>query len=149
MLKICTMYCVSHLAHIKSAGTEQTLKDWGGRGGGAVNGSPIKFFARVGLCPKFKTPDNLCTRSWWKHFPTTEIWSQQNYEARRRRMESIGLTVSKLHPKQWSKVPVEKSSRLVWSGYQTCPVHTKSFIKFKSFFPPLILELRGTKIDEI
>jgi hypothetical protein len=30
-----------------------------------------------------------------------------------------------------------------------CSVHTENFPKFKSFFPHLILELRGTKIDGI
>jgi hypothetical protein len=47
------------------------------------------------------------------------------------------------------KIPAEKSNGLVRSGYRTCLVHTKNFSKFKSLFPPLILELRGTKIDEI
>jgi hypothetical protein len=27
---------------------------------GSVNGSRIKFFARIDLCPKFKTPSNIC-----------------------------------------------------------------------------------------
>jgi hypothetical protein len=27
---------------------------------GGVNGSRIKFFARLSLCPKMKTPGNLC-----------------------------------------------------------------------------------------
>jgi hypothetical protein len=31
-------------------------------GGGVVNGSRIKLFARMGLCPEFKTRDNLCAR---------------------------------------------------------------------------------------
>jgi hypothetical protein len=64
-------------------------------------------------------------------------------------MRSIRLMVSKVHLKQGSKVPAEKPSGLVRSEYQTCPVHIENFLKFKSVFPPLILELRGTKIDEI
>jgi hypothetical protein len=48
---------------------------------------------------------------------------------------------------QW--LLLKKSSGLVWSGYQTCPVHPENFSKFKYFFQTLILELRGTKLDEI
>jgi hypothetical protein len=78
--------------------TRYSVKDRGTTRGG-VNGSEIKFFARIGLCPKFKTLDNHYTRRWWKHFPTTETWYQQNDEASGRRMRSIKLMVSKVHLK--------------------------------------------------
>jgi hypothetical protein len=42
------------------------VKDQGGRseggGGGGVNMSRIKFFSRIGLCTKIKTPGNLYAR---------------------------------------------------------------------------------------
>jgi hypothetical protein len=34
------------------------VKDRGATGRG-VNGSRVKFFVRISLCPKFKTPDNI------------------------------------------------------------------------------------------
>jgi hypothetical protein len=81
---------------------------------GGVNGSRI-IFLRIGLCPKIKTLGNLCARYWWNNFPKALTWSQQNYEASGRRMRSIGLTVSKLCSKKWSKVAAEKVQR-------TCPI---------------------------
>jgi hypothetical protein len=91
-------------------------------GGGGVNGSWIKFFARINLYPKIKTPGKLCARMWWKRFPTAEKWSQQNYEASRRRMGSIGLTVRKLPSKQSSNVAAEKARRISPALNQICPV---------------------------
>jgi hypothetical protein len=75
--------------------------------GGGVNESQIKIFERIGLCHEIKTPGNLYVRRWWKHFPTTEKWSQQNYEASGRRMRSIGLMIEKLRSKQSSNIVVE------------------------------------------
>jgi hypothetical protein len=47
-----------------------------------VNGSWIKFFTRIDLCPEFKTSGNLCAK-WWMNFLTenmilTKLWSQRN-----------------------------------------------------------------------
>jgi hypothetical protein len=106
-----------------------------------VNGSRIEFFLRINLCPKIKTPGNLYARRWLKHLTTVETWSQKNYKANRRRMGSIRLTISKLCLKQWSRVAAGK---VQW----TFPVHPEYFLKFKSFFPTLIHELWGTKLDE-
>jgi hypothetical protein len=78
--------------------------------------------------------------------PAEEEWDQlnlrlANYEANRRRMVSIELTISKLYSKRSSKVA---SQKVRW----TCLIHPKNFPKFKSFFPILILELQVTKLDE-
>jgi hypothetical protein len=89
---------------------------------GGVNGSWIKFFATIGLCPKNKTLGNLCARRWWKHFPIAEKWSQQNYEDSGRRMGSIKLTVRKLRSKQSSNITAEKIRQTSPALDQICPV---------------------------
>jgi hypothetical protein len=43
--------------------------------------------------------------------------------------------------KSHQRLLLKKSSGLVRSGYQTCPVYIENFPKFKSFFPTLFLEL--------
>jgi hypothetical protein len=118
------------------------LKDQGGDRRGGVNGSQIIFFSGIGLCPKIKIPCNLSAIRWWKHFPIAKTWSQQNYKSIRRRMGSIGLTISKLRSKQWSNVATENVQ-------QTCLIHSENFPKFKSFFTTLIPELWGIKLDKI
>jgi hypothetical protein len=90
-------------------------------GGGGVNGSRIKFFSRIGLCPEFKTLGNFYHRRWLMHFPTIEKWSQQNYEASGRRMESIGLTVSKWRSKQPSNVELKKPTETSLPQTRTRP----------------------------
>jgi hypothetical protein len=130
------------------------------KGGRGVNGSRIKFFARIGLCPEFKSPGNLCARWWWIQFWTAEQWPQLNYETSGRRMRSIRLTVSKLRSKESSKFelknPVWTSRPLTWtSPPEIVPdlsgppriVHS-SFLRPNLSFPKLILELEGTKLNE-
>jgi hypothetical protein len=38
------------------------VKDRGGDRRGGVNGRRIKFFSRIGLCPKIKIVGNICAR---------------------------------------------------------------------------------------
>jgi hypothetical protein len=68
-----------------------------------------------------KTPGNLCTRMWWKHFPTAEKWSQQNYEVSGWRMGSIGLMIRKLRSKQSSNVAAKNVQR-------TCPALDRIYL---------------------
>jgi hypothetical protein len=125
-----------------------------------MNGSRIKFFARIRLCLEFKTLGNLYTRRWWIHFLTGEKWSQQNYEANEKRKWSIGLTISKLCLKQSSKVELKMPDRTCPPWSQTSPpwivpdlsgphrvVHN-SCAKLNISFSTLILELRGRKSNE-
>jgi hypothetical protein len=104
-----------------------------GRGGG-VNGSRIIFFVRIVLCPNFKTPGNLCARRQWMHFPTTEKWSYENYEASKKWMGTIRLTISRLHSKHSSKVELKN---IVWTSLpltqpsppRTAPDLSKNWLK--------------------
>jgi hypothetical protein len=84
-----------------------------------------------------------------------------NYEANRRKMWSIGFTVSKLHWKQSSNIAAKNvrwtCPTLNWICLASSDISKKAwdmsglprnFPRFISFFPTLILELRDTKLDE-
>jgi hypothetical protein len=100
-----------------------------------VNESRIKLFSRR-LCPKIKTLGNIYTRRWWKHFPTAEKWSQQNYKTSRRRIGSIRLTVSKLRSKQSSNVAAENIQWICLALDQICAISSNISDKSTGYVQP-------------
>jgi hypothetical protein len=97
------------------------VKDRGGdqRGGGGLIGTQIKFFARIGLCPKIKTLGNLSSRRWLKHFPTAKSDPNKITKLSEEEWDQSNLRLGNYAQSSHQMLLLKMSSRHVrpWTGY--------------------------------
>jgi hypothetical protein len=98
------------------------VKDRGGDqrgGGGGFIGTQIKFFTRIGLCPKIKTLGNLYSRHWLKHFPTAKIDPNKITKLSEEEWDQSNLRLGNYAQNSHQMLLLKMSSRHVrpWTGY--------------------------------